>query len=349
MEKAIYYREHYYKLPDGVDFDAFKAGLPSEVELTELCENYGQTGPRDLGISLAPYFISGYSKGAEKVKIDVPYEVYPVDVEILTQEEYNTRLREVMCEHCPGCKGYKPLSNNVRSLNGHFDEITLDKICFYRWETNPSPRFFRHMLWWCGGFWRHFSPLKNTPEWILNDIKSRFHMKYESGEFSAENKNLFVVTHKKDFFLSVLTRIYSEYIESWLDYTEFRLKDSDETTFTEDDVQALLTEGKIEKFRKECKKYGVSLAILEFPESEREEIERSFAEPVKHNLFYPVCRADGKTYYIMTDTPVAMKELYFRFPMLEHYGATVTVYSQADTRTYTIGREMKYTHNGVEN
>ena len=106
MEKAIYYREHYYKLPDGVDFDAFKAGLPSEVELTELCENYGQTGPRDLGISLAPYFISGYSKGAEKVKIDVPYEVYPVDVEILTQEEYNTRLREVMCEHCPGCKGY---------------------------------------------------------------------------------------------------------------------------------------------------------------------------------------------------------------------------------------------------
>ncbi len=343
MEKAIYYREHYYRLPESIDFDAFKAGLPAEVELFELCENYGQKGPRDLGISLAPYFISGYEKAPEKVRIDAPDEVYPVDVIILTQEEYNAHLRNVICEYCPGCKGYKPLSNNVRSLNGHFGEITLDKICFYRWETNPSPRFFLEKLRWCGGFWRHFSPLENTPEWILNDIKSRFYIKYDSGEFSAENKNLFIVKHKKDFFLSVLTRIYSEYIESWLYYTEFRLKDSDETVFTEKDVQALLQEEKIEKFRKECKKYGVSLGVLEFPENARAEIECSLAEQVKHNLFYAVCRAEGKTYYMLTDTPVALKELYFRFPMLEHHGATVTVYSQTDTRKYTISREMKYT------
>ena len=347
--KAIYYKEHYYKLPDGVGFDAFKAGLPAEIELEELCENYGLTGVRDIGMSLAPYFISGYSKSPEKVQIDAPGEVYSVDVEILTQEEYNARLREVICEYCPGCKGYKPLSNNVRSLNGHFDEITLDKICFYRWETNPSPRFFREKLWWCGGFWRHFSPLENTPEWILNDIKSRFYMKYESGEFSAENKNLFIVKHKKDFFLSVLTRIYSEYIESWLDHTEFRLKDSEETTFTEEYLQALLAESRIEKFRKECKKYGVSLGVLEFPESARAEIENSLEEPVKHNLFYTVCRAEGKTYYVLIHTPEALKELYFRFPMFEHHGAAITVYSQADTRKYTLGREMKYTHNGVEN
>ena len=343
MEKAIYYREHYYRLPEGMNFDTFKKNLPAEIELFELCENYGQKGPRDLGISLAPYFISGYEKAAEKVQIDVPGEVYPVDVEILTQEEYNARLREVICEHCPGCKGYKPLSNNVRSLNGHFGEITLDKICFYRWETKPSPRFFRENLWWCGGFWRHFSPLENTPEWILNDINSRFHMKYESGEFSSENKSLFIVKHKKDFFLSVLTQILSEYIESWLYYTEFRLKDSDETAFTEDYVLSLLTESKIEKFRKECKKYGISLGVLEFPECARAEIEMSLAEHVKHNLFYPVCRAEGKTYYILTDTPVALKELYFRFPMLEHHGAAVIVYSQSDTRKYIIDRKMKYT------
>jgi len=343
MEKAIYYREHYYRLPEGVDFDAFRASLPAEVELLELCENYGQRSHRDIGISLAPYFISGYEKAPEKVKIDAPDEVYSVDVVILTQDKYNARLREVICEYCPGCRNYKPLSKNVMSLNGHFEEITLDKICFYRWETKPSPRVFRHMLWWCGGFWKHFPPLEQTPEWLLNDIKSRFHMKYESGEFSAENKNLFVVTHKKDFFLSVLTKIYSEYIESWLDYTEFRLKEKDESEFTEEDILALLTEAKIEKFRKECKKYGVSLAVLEFPECARAEIERSLAEHVKHNLIYPVCRADGKTYYMLTDTPVAMKELYFRFPMLEHHGAKVTVYSQADTRKYIINREMKYT------
>ena len=72
MMKAIYYREHYYKLPDGVGFDAFKAGLPTEIELEELCENYGLTGVRDIGMSLAPYFISGYSKSPEKVQIDAP-------------------------------------------------------------------------------------------------------------------------------------------------------------------------------------------------------------------------------------------------------------------------------------
>jgi hypothetical protein len=348
MEKAIYYREHYYRLPEGADFEKFKAGLPAEAELFELCENYGQRSHRDLGISLAPYFISGYEKEAQKVQIDSHDEVYPVDVVILTQEEYNARLREVICEYCPGCRNYKPLSKNVMSLNGHFEEITLDKICFYRWETKPSPNFFRHRLWWCGGFWRHFSPLEKTPEWILNDIKSRFHIKYESGEFSEENKNTFIITHKKDFFVSVLTKIYSEYIESWLDYTEFRLQDREEAVFDEAGVRALLTDTKIEKFRKECKKYGVSLGVLEFPESARAEIERSLACEVKHNLLYPVCRAEGKTYYVMTDTPVAMKALYFRFPMLEHHGAHITVYSQEDTRRYKISREMKYTHIDVE-
>ena len=349
MEKAIYYREHYYKLPEGVELEDFKSKLPCEVELLELCENYRQRSHRDLGISLAPYFISGYAKEKEKVQIDFPDEVYPVDVEILTQEEYNARLREVICEYCPGCRNYKPLSKNVMSLNGHFDEITLDKICFFRWETKPSPRFFREMLWFLGGGCRHFVPLERTPESILESLKSRFYIKYDSGKFSEENKNVFVVTHKKDFFISVLTRILTEYIESWLDYTEFRLKDEDESVFAEEDVLALLTEAKMEKFRKECKKYGVSLGVLEFPESAREEIERSLADVVKHNLFYPVCRAQGKTYYVMTDTPVAMKALYFRFPMLEHHSATVTVYSQADTRKYKIDREMKCTHRGVEN
>ena len=32
MEKAIYYREHYYSLPNGTDFDRFKRSLPAEVE-----------------------------------------------------------------------------------------------------------------------------------------------------------------------------------------------------------------------------------------------------------------------------------------------------------------------------
>jgi len=44
MEKAIYYREHYYSLPNGTDFDRFKRSLPAEVELVELCEDYGQKG-----------------------------------------------------------------------------------------------------------------------------------------------------------------------------------------------------------------------------------------------------------------------------------------------------------------
>jgi hypothetical protein len=43
-----------------------------------------------------------------------------------------------------------------------------------------------------------------------------------------------------------------------------------------------------------------------------------------------------------------MKALYFRFPMLEHHGAHITVYSQEDTRRYKISREMKYTHIDVE-
>ena len=76
--------------------------------------------------------------------IDDPSDAFPVEVELFTQKEYNGRLREVILNFCPGCMRYKPISNRVQSLNGHFEEIALNSVCFYRYESRPSPRVFRN-------------------------------------------------------------------------------------------------------------------------------------------------------------------------------------------------------------
>ena len=344
---AIYYREHYYLIPQEYDRsdvflnDIVTMSSPCEFELIELLEDHNIRERLQKGVSITPYFICGYSDEPQKVMIESPSEVYPAEVEILTQDEYNIRLREVVTEYCPGCMRYKPLTKNVCSLNGHFEEITLDKVCFFRQETKPSPRCFHEMLMFLGGFWNHFPPENRSEEMICEDIKSRFYMKWDNAEFSESDGNMLLVSHKTDFFLSVLTAVLSEYIESWLYFTKFRIKDSDARIITEDDILSVISEQNAESFRKSCKKYGVSIGILEYPEEVSKEIERSLSDPIKHNMFYPLYRTAGKTYYLLTDTSNCLKMLHFRYPMLEKHGVKITVYSQSDVKKYEISRYMK--------
>ncbi|MBQ8392519.1 MAG: hypothetical protein IJX51_01990 [Clostridia bacterium] len=349
MTSALYYKEHYYLIPkEYSDYNAFVSTLsshklPTEIKLDELSENAGTYGYVQKGVSFAPYFIEGSHLSGQSVIIDDLKKLYPVDVEILPQEEYNHRLREVICKFCPGCKAYKPLTSNVRSLNGHFNEISLDSICFIRYETNPSPRYFLSLLRMSGGLWSHIPPVEETKEESLHsDLKEWMYLKYDKVAFSKEEKMLLSVFYKESFITSVLTELLSDYIKSWLYFTQLRIKNEGKSTFTEEDVLKVLSGDNTEKFRKECKRYGISIGALKHNPEGQAEIESSLADCVLHNLFYPICKTENMIYYLFTDTPICLKELHFRFPMLEKMGTELTVYSQNDVRKYTINRKMPY-------
>ena len=159
MANAVYYADLYLLLPEEYpDFDAFQAFLrsskiPVDVKMVVLRENHRiPCWTVFKGESIAPYFLIGYHDEPSTVRFQDAEQIYPVQVELMDQDAYNTRLREVINAFCPGCKRFKPLSNRVQSLNGHHGEIALNSVCFYRYEENPSPRVFRDILFSFGGF-----------------------------------------------------------------------------------------------------------------------------------------------------------------------------------------------------
>lgn len=344
---AVYYHEHYYLLPDGYEsFDSFYAhlkssSLPAEFFMFEMHENYQINGPIQKGVSFAPYFIDGYNINKQSVIIDNINEVYQADIEVLTQEEYNTRLRSAIEEFCPGCIFYKPLSKNIRSLNGHFDEISLDKLCFIRQETKPSPRYFIQMLRFFGGYWTDHGVIDGKDgERMIFEFKERFYIKYDKAEYSAEDSNLLILTHKKDLLVKLLTNAINTYIDSWMYKTKLRISDRDQTPVTEEDILDVIYAKKGDTFRKDCKKYGISIGVLEFAPGSAEEITAALSYETKHNLFYPILKLEDKIYYLMTDTPVCLKALHHRHPMLQTKNAKITVYSQYGIKEYTVCRYM---------
>ena len=149
MYNAFYYEDNYYLLPNTFpDYNSFlnaahNGPLPMEVHTIALREDHGIRNFRVVkGRSMAPYFLQGYNDAPCSVVITNADNIYPVHVQICTQEEYNAKLREQILKSCPGCLRYTPLSNRVQSLNGHFGEMSLDGVCLFRQETKPSPPNF---------------------------------------------------------------------------------------------------------------------------------------------------------------------------------------------------------------
>ena len=147
VKDAFFYRNIYFLLPEGYDSAADflnaigRAVLPAAVRAVVLRENskVDKSWSYELGVCLAPYFIADYLENPEDIVIEDASDIYPVQAELLSQQEYNNRLRTRVSEYCPGCRGFGSLSEKDSSLSGHFDEISLNGFCPYRWETRVSP------------------------------------------------------------------------------------------------------------------------------------------------------------------------------------------------------------------
>ncbi len=219
----------------------------------------------NLASVLPPYFIADYLKESEEIVLEHPEKVYPVEVELLTQKEYNDRLREQVLKYCEGCRGFGDLNKNDSSLSGHFEEITLNGFCPYRWETRNSPRSFVNELYSFGVYWGRCNYAAQSADDLIDDIKFNLQLAYTSGAIlDDENGRTLILSAKKPTLIqTVLTGILGKCVsEYWEEGYHIRLNDRAEVN--EDAVMNLLTPKKLASTCKEFSKYGVMIGILEY-------------------------------------------------------------------------------------
>ena len=296
MYNAIFYNNAYLLLPEEfADYDTFindlnKKSLPAQYNMIVLRENYHASNSTVVkGLSMAPYFLSDYHNEPCRVTIDDPSNIYPAQVWTMSQEEYNSKLRDIISNSCPGCMRFKPLTDRVQSLNSHFDEMTLDGVCMYRQETKPAPRIFRDRLYTFGGFFARNQFEKYDVDSICDEIKHLLNICYSDAKLTETNdkKVLEVRLNEKELLTPILTIVLTNYITKVLKKS-YHIIPAEEAPFTKETLTALLSENNSESFRKDCKKYGVSIGVLNYNEEGTEKVHNSLEELIKQFLIFPI-------------------------------------------------------------
>lgn len=120
--QAFYYDGRYYLLPE----QPLNQGVPLMV--TQLSQDK----------CIPPYFtVEGFSSAS--ITIADCGKVFPLTAYVMTQAEYDERLRDIVCRRCPGCTRY---GNDASDLSGHYEEVSLSGQCLEREEDVPENGLF---------------------------------------------------------------------------------------------------------------------------------------------------------------------------------------------------------------
>ena len=350
VQFGFYYLNNYFMLPEGyADAAAFldfarQAEEPLTVRAIILPEN-SEAGyePYELGVCIAPYFIADYLHEPEEIVLEYPGEVYPVQVELLTQQEYNNRLRLQVMAHCPGCRAFGELNENDSSLSGHFEEITLDGFCPYRWETRKAPRNFNKELYEFSHSWTRWNYAQYSAEAVMDEIKYFLKLSYAFGSITDNliGRTLTLCSKKPNLFQTVLTDILDKHISEHLQ-EGYHIYLVGCAAIDEASVMSLLTPRRIAATRRELKKYGVSIAILEYdPRGENSVM--LFLSMMESGSLCRILHAEaGKAVCLLTGE-YAVMQLRCASPMLEPLNTTLTLYGALKTAQYKIRFDMPET------
>ena len=137
--QAFYYEYRYYLMPDGC-FDVQELAERGTFRCTRLGEEH----------YIAPNFICEDMREEELTITDVR-RVFPVEVTIYPQAEYNALLEKQMARSCAGCLCYGPGKGD--------DEYTicsLDGVCFMRREDRADDVDISDLARW---FWQDMQEL----------------------------------------------------------------------------------------------------------------------------------------------------------------------------------------------
>lgn len=347
VREGLFYRDQYMLLPESfTDTGAFwtalrHARMPWTVRAVRLYEDYNiRAGEYEKGVSIAPYFISDYLGEPETVVIESAEEVFPVLVELLDQKSYNSRLRAAVTGFCPGCGGFGTLNEHDSSLSGHFDEISLNGFCPYRWEGR-EPRRFLYELISLVQLWPRYNYSGRDAESILDDLKYYLKLSYATGEITDADgvRTLRLGVKKGNLFISALTDLLSGFVRIHAD-KNYSIELNDPAPISRDAALALIEPGKIASTRKELKKYGLSLAVLEFDADKEMLMLNSLASMEVSGLAYLLGKEPGRRYYLFTNPGLSLMELRYRTPLMDACNARATVYDALKTARYTISYEM---------
>lgn len=353
VQMGFYYRYGYFLLPVGYsDFSQFlmalrQKGTPMEVDTIVLEENWevDMSASYELGVSIAPYFITDYIDSVVTLSIEDADDVYPVMVELLTQKEYNDRLRTLVKDYCPGCSSYGGVDERDSSLSGHFGEISLNGVCVYRCESRRSPQVFMQALTGFARWWQRFGYSEAAADRMLDNLKDDLKLKYDSAEISEDGgvRTLSLSVKKSDIFLGELTRMVSEFVTAQAD-ENYRILLNEAKPVDPAEIDALIEPGKIAATRKLLKKYGVSVGVLTYNAAHENKM-ADFMEGMSAPGRGPVrlMKAEpGRRVYLFTDTAEILRWLRYCSPVLQSMNTMVTVYDQDRTTRYRVSLDMEH-------
>lgn len=186
----------------------------------------------------------------------------------------------------------------------------------------------------------HFDPCGRNAEDVVNLIKSVTYMKYDAAKKDKDPRRM-AVSFKPDFYMQILTDTLESYIENALHFTEFRLQFDHQPPITKDAFEKQINEAGRDLMRKNCKRYGVSLAKLCFDPSFEEKVIRSLEPLMDHFFAVYLLNEPGELYLLLLDECQFLKELHFRAPLLEAAEAKIAVYNQYEEKRYRISFNME--------
>ena len=201
-------------------------------------------------------------------------------------------------------------------------------------------RVFKEYLFGLGGLWYHFDPAQRKAEDVSDLIKSMLRIKFDSAEKLPDQPTM-TVTFKSDFFIQLLSEILVKYIEQTLTFTEFRLVYDRKLCIDNTAFENQISAGNIDVFQKNCKKYGVSLAVMTFDSVYEDQILRSLEPLFTHYLAYVIFKESGKMYLLLMDECNYLKSLHYRSPLLKSAQTKIKVYNQYGESTYRISFDME--------
>lgn len=347
-QPGFFYLNDYFLLPegysDGASFLAAMHSAQAPVTLRAVVLREDSDAGFDAyerGVCIAPYFIADYLKAPEELTIAHPGEVYPVPVTLLTQKEYNVRLRRQVTANCPGCRAYGGLTEEDATLSGHFEEITLDGFCPYRWETRKPPRNFDNALENFGYAWRRYGYADMSADDLLRNIKEDLWLSYTSGALIDDQNGRTLALYSKTTSLihTALTDLWATCVSKiWEE--SYHIRFNKRADISEAAVMALLTPQKLTATRKELAKYGVKIAVMEYAAQGDESVSLLFHALEAEGSAWVLHAESGKILCLLTGDHSVMR-LRCASPLLETYDAIVTLYDALKTLQYKISFSME--------
>ncbi len=347
MHNAFYCRGEYFLVPEGyANAEAFLADLagkamPCTVRLVPLFEDNQEFIRRCKawnGLSMVPYFISDYLPDPMEVTIEDAADIRPVTATLLTQKEYNARLRELVVRFCPGCVSYGGVTDKDSSLEGHHTEITLDGLCLYR-RTADDPAF--DLLDRLPSRWP-VSLLTGSADDILAFLFKKLGLTYQSGllRIHADGKRELLLRQSgEDVFLTGVTAILNAVL-----LREFGGRISLRLTNpapTDDESLRALTVNRPDELRQAIQTHGLALGHADLDPGCAKTLLPFLLHAESLGFLTVLHTEDSRIWLLFADPAECLMYLRYHSPALETCHCRITVYGMngPETRRLSFGME----------